>query len=241
MHRRLPLPLHGSPTAARAGRAGRGRARAGRARAGFFFFFLLVKAKSSSSSSSSAAAAAAAAGSATPPSSASSSFGFFCRIAARRALVRPHAGTGGCTQAGLSVCGGGGGGTRTFFFFLLKSSASSSSSPAGAAASVVASSSPSTGFFFCGSGAAAGYCAQPECGGVTHEARRGLGKRQGDELRLLAGASHAAHCCGECRTGLGWCTCARQARRAFFFFKLKSISGSASSPMTASREDSSRL
>ena len=105
MHRRLPLPLHGSPTAARAGRAGRGRARAGRARAGFFFFFLLVKAKSSSSSSSSAAAAAAAAGSATPPSSASSSFGFFCRIAARRALVRPHAGTGGCTQAELCVEG----------------------------------------------------------------------------------------------------------------------------------------
>ena len=50
----------------------------------------------------------------------------------------------------------------------------------------------------------------------------------------MAGASQSAHCCGERRTGLGWCTCARQARRTFFFFRLKSISGSASSPMLAS-------
>ena len=72
---------------------------------------------------------------------------------------------------------------RTFFFFLLKLSGSSSSSAAGAGASLAASSSPSTGFFFCDSGAADDYCAQPGRKGVVHEARRGLGERQGETSR----------------------------------------------------------
>jgi len=75
--------------------------------------------------------------------------------------------------------------SRTFFFFLLKSSGSSSSSAAGAGASLAASSSPSTGFFFCDSGAADDHCAQPGREGVAHEARRGLGERQGETSRRL--------------------------------------------------------